>query len=31
VPTSREERIETRLHEIDDGVDGVFIVREDQA
>lgn len=27
VPTSSDERIETRLHEIDGGEDGVFIVR----
>jgi pyrimidine operon attenuation protein/uracil phosphoribosyltransferase len=27
VPTAREERIETRLYEVDGGEDGVFIVR----
>lgn len=27
VPTSRDERIATRLYEVDGGVDGVFIVR----
>jgi pyrimidine operon attenuation protein/uracil phosphoribosyltransferase len=31
VPTSREERIETRVREIDGGDDGVFIVREGQS
>jgi pyrimidine operon attenuation protein/uracil phosphoribosyltransferase len=30
VPTSSDERIETRLHEVDGGEDGVFIVREEQ-
>jgi pyrimidine operon attenuation protein/uracil phosphoribosyltransferase len=29
VPTSGDERIETRLREVDDGEDGVFIVRDD--
>lgn len=29
VPTARDERITTRLHEVDGGEDGVFIVRED--
>jgi pyrimidine operon attenuation protein/uracil phosphoribosyltransferase len=29
VTTSSEERVETRLHEVDGGEDGVFIVRED--
>ncbi|NWG20123.1 MAG: bifunctional pyr operon transcriptional regulator/uracil phosphoribosyltransferase PyrR [Chloroflexi bacterium] len=29
VPTARDERITTRLHEVDGGEDGVFIVRQD--
>ena len=29
VPTASDERIETRLREVDDGEDGVFIVRDD--
>jgi pyrimidine operon attenuation protein/uracil phosphoribosyltransferase len=29
VPTASDERIETRLHEVDGAEDGVFIVRED--
>lgn len=30
VPTARDERIETRLREVDGGEDGVFIMRNDQ-
>jgi pyrimidine operon attenuation protein/uracil phosphoribosyltransferase len=29
VPTSSDERVETRLSEVDGGDDGVFIVREE--
>ncbi|HWQ15028.1 MAG TPA: bifunctional pyr operon transcriptional regulator/uracil phosphoribosyltransferase PyrR [Roseiflexaceae bacterium] len=30
VPTASDERIETRLHEVDGGEDAVFIVRQDE-
>jgi pyrimidine operon attenuation protein/uracil phosphoribosyltransferase len=31
VPTARDEQIETRLQEVDNGEDGVFIVRQESA